>query len=113
MISLSLSCTHTHTHTHTNTQRYNFLQPHDNFSLSYSVNTNHNLGTFAKKMSPTSLTMPGSMLSSTSKEMVLPSSCVAIKPKYVHKKKSMYQTQMADLICTKELKKITHQKQGW
>ena len=38
-------------------------------------------------MSPISLTMSCSMLSSSSKELVSPSSCVAIMPKCVHKKK--------------------------
>jgi hypothetical protein len=47
------------------------------------------------------------MLSSSSKEMILHSICVTIMPKRVHKK-SMYQTQMADLICTTRLKKKSH-----
>ena len=80
MISLSLA--------HTHIQKDIIFFSHIKFfTIIFKVNTDHNLGTFAKKMSPTSLTMPCSMLSSSSKEMVLPSNCVATLHKRVHKKK--------------------------
>lgn len=103
----SLSLLHnTHTHTQFSSATWQF------FAIILKVNTYHNLGTFAKKMSPTSLTIPCSMLSSSSKEIVLPSSCVTIMPKRVHKKKHVPDSD-GRINMHNENEKKSHRKQSW
>jgi hypothetical protein len=106
MISLSCMREHVHTHkrvhAHTHTLILMFFSHMIKFHYHIQVNTDHNPDTFANKMSPTSLTMLCSMMRSSSEEMVLLSSCVAIMPKcallyiYIHKWRRRTQQRVED-----------------